>query len=378
MNIENIQEGQIFKNYKAICESLGVNTKTGKSKQLQLKDWERYFKYSKDGYNFIINEIYDAPSEKEDLRSRGNNSLEHADKMDDTLLYILSKQDDGELFLTINRLLLEMKMINSNFSFGNRHKKKVSNYLNIEESIIEEFFNTSKRTLKSNIESMLDRLESKSLIYWQKVKTVCIAKSIVSENELGNITVDTDITYDEFDNEHIKLSTTTREILKYRMATDREIELILEVEDEVMQQLNCKNKQELVVKNKWDLFMKETNQILRKKANILFRYDSYKIIRNKNKISKEVEKVDNITSEDIIKSLSMLNLNNDVQNQLLANWKRRNEKANLEISLGLNTKNNVLRSDESFVDKGSILINNFINIKQPNFIDELKYVKANA
>lgn len=379
MNIKNLKVGQIYKNYKAICNALGVNAKTGKSKQLQMKDWERYFKYSKDGYNFIIDEIYKSPIEKIDLRSNGNNSLEHAQKMDDMLLFILGNQSDGELFLTINRLLLEMNMINSNFAFGNRNKKKVSNYLDIEESFVEEFFNTSKRTFKSNIESMLDRLENKSLIYWSKVKTVCIASSHVPINAMGEIKVKTNITYDEFDNEEINLSTKTSEVLEYRVATDEEIELILNVESEIMEKLNCKSKQELVVKDKWNIFMKQTNEILLEKANILFRYDSYKIIRNKNKLNKEAEKVERyLTKEDIIKGLDMFSLNKDVQNQLLSNWKKRHDRAVCDVAFGISKKDTNLRSNENYIENGDTLIHTFINSEHEDIVNELKRTKLNV
>lgn len=376
MNIENLEVGKVYKNYKTMCEALGVNPKTGKSKQLQMQDWERYFKYSKDGHNFIINEIYASPTEKVDLRSNGNNMLPHAQKMEDMLLYILSKQEDGELFLTINKLLLEMNMINSNYAFGNRNKKKVSNYLNIEESFVEEFFNTSKRTFRNNMESMLDRLENKSIIYWHKVKTVCVAKSITNSNELGDIKVNAKITVDEYDNEEIELTTSTNEILDYRIATDEEIELILEVEDEVMNQLNCKSKQELVVKDKWNIFMRQTNEILQERANILFRYDSYKIIRNKNKINREVEKIDPMTEDEIIKSLDMFSLNIDVQRQLLGHWENRHVNAIKEIITGKVNSQIKLRSDENFLENGSILIGNFISNVAPNIINELKRVKV--
>ena len=41
--MKQINEGQIFKNYKKLCEYLEEQVRTGKSKQLQLKDWNRYF-----------------------------------------------------------------------------------------------------------------------------------------------------------------------------------------------------------------------------------------------------------------------------------------------------------------------------------------------
>lgn len=67
--IRNLTVGQVFKNYKALCEFLGEAVKTGKSKQLQVKDWERFFVSHKEGNKIIIDEIYETPLEKVDGRS---------------------------------------------------------------------------------------------------------------------------------------------------------------------------------------------------------------------------------------------------------------------------------------------------------------------
>lgn len=364
MNINNVKEGQIFKNYKAICAALGINPKTGKSKQLQLKDWERYFTYSKDGYNFIINEIYDTPMEKVDNRGGANNVLAHSKKMDDTLTYMLNCQPNGELFMTMNRLLEAMKMINSNYRFGNSNRRKVSNYLDIEEAFVEEFFDITKRTLKSNIESMLNRLESKALIYWHKVKMVCVATGQIQTNELGKAKVNYEYVVDEYDNEQIKLSTETSEELRYRIATDEEIKLISQIEGEIMDDLKCENKQELVVKNKWEIFRKSVNRILNEKANIIFYYDSYKIIRNEDRLAREANKVD------------ILSLNKDVQNQLLNNAAKRKDKSSIEFVLGKKSLKNKIRSDDKYIAYNLELIDNFIDFEHENIIDSLKQTKS--
>lgn len=374
MNIENLEVGKVYKNYKALCEVLGEKPVTSNSKKAQIKEWERYFSYIKDGNKIIIKEVYDTVHNKIDNRG-GNNKLAHAQRMDDTLTYIINKQDDGQLLMTMTKLLKEMKMINSNFIFGNRHKKKVSVYLDIEEAYIEEFFNTSKRTFKSNIESMLDRLEGKSMVYWSKVKTVCIARSTTNKNSLDEVKVNAEIVVDEFDNEHIELSTDTSETLEYRIATDEEVELIMGIEDYVMEQiLNCKDKQEIVVKDKWSIFKKHVNKLLLEEANILYYYDSYKIIRNKNKLSRIANQIE-LNEDDIIQSLNLLDLNSDVQKQLLTNWERRQHKAivNDEAKKGNKFR---LRTTDAYMENGSILISNFINTKHNYIVDDLKYTKV--
>lgn len=76
INYNLLQVGQQFKNYKAVCEYIGDVQKTGKGKQLQVKEWERHFKWinpidSKTGkktHKFVITQVYTEPLEKIDKR----------------------------------------------------------------------------------------------------------------------------------------------------------------------------------------------------------------------------------------------------------------------------------------------------------------------
>lgn len=63
-NMNNVNLGQEFKNYKELCTYLGEQEKGGKSRDLQIKDWERYFSFEKQGHKFIITDVYDTPKEK--------------------------------------------------------------------------------------------------------------------------------------------------------------------------------------------------------------------------------------------------------------------------------------------------------------------------
>lgn len=67
----NMIIGQKFKNYKELCDYLKEPVKTGKSKQLQILNWGRYFEYEKDGHKFIITDVYETPKEK--TQRTGNN-----------------------------------------------------------------------------------------------------------------------------------------------------------------------------------------------------------------------------------------------------------------------------------------------------------------
>ena len=52
-----------IKNYKMLCELLGQEVKSGKSKKYQLEDFARYFEWEKSGQKFIISDIYSLPFE---------------------------------------------------------------------------------------------------------------------------------------------------------------------------------------------------------------------------------------------------------------------------------------------------------------------------
>ena len=73
VNLELLQVGTKVK-YATLCEAFGVEKKTGKSKQLQMKEFERYIKMEKEGTWFNIVEIYSEPKEKVDGRKDNGKS----------------------------------------------------------------------------------------------------------------------------------------------------------------------------------------------------------------------------------------------------------------------------------------------------------------
>lgn len=108
MNIDNLKEGQIVKNYKELCLLLDEAIKSGKSKKLQLDDWLRYFEYTREGNKYIIEKIHKEILPKEDARENGNNSRYQED-ISILLLDLLSQSEDGELFLSAGMLLKKIR-----------------------------------------------------------------------------------------------------------------------------------------------------------------------------------------------------------------------------------------------------------------------------
>lgn len=75
MNIEKLYVGLTFKNYKVLCEELGIEIKNSSgTKNAQFKILAQYCKFEKSGQKIIITEIYETPIPKYDGRGKNPNS----------------------------------------------------------------------------------------------------------------------------------------------------------------------------------------------------------------------------------------------------------------------------------------------------------------
>ncbi|MBS4539796.1 hypothetical protein GOQ27_15080 [Clostridium sp. D2Q-11] len=63
-----LEEGQVIKNYKQLCNLLDVEPTKGKGRKYHIKEFERYCKYHKTGHKFIVDEVYSEPKPKTDGR----------------------------------------------------------------------------------------------------------------------------------------------------------------------------------------------------------------------------------------------------------------------------------------------------------------------
>ena len=82
---EKLKIGQVIKNYKELCKILNEKKRSGKSKILQIKNWERYFTFERNIIQYIVTEIYDYPMPKINLHKKEfeqlNISIENENKI---------------------------------------------------------------------------------------------------------------------------------------------------------------------------------------------------------------------------------------------------------------------------------------------------------
>lgn len=59
MRLENLAEGMRVPNYRRLCDLLEEPIKDGNSKNAQVREWERFFSYERQGNAFLITEIFE-------------------------------------------------------------------------------------------------------------------------------------------------------------------------------------------------------------------------------------------------------------------------------------------------------------------------------
>ncbi len=105
--------GQEVKNYGALCELLGEKTLAGNSKAAQLKRWERYFSYEKQGQKFVIKELHELPLSHVDGRKLKVGI--YVNYIECLLMDYLAKQNGNPIFLSKLDWCLRLGMMNNRF-----------------------------------------------------------------------------------------------------------------------------------------------------------------------------------------------------------------------------------------------------------------------
>ena len=131
MNTDALFVGMNIKNYKELCMLTNEETKTGKSKILQLENFSRFINWHKIGQKFIIDEIYDSPKEKQDKRSSGNNNV-YCKYIEIILLNHLSHCDNNVNSLTFCKWYEILGMVGHDY---NKYYSDMDKLLEFEDNL---------------------------------------------------------------------------------------------------------------------------------------------------------------------------------------------------------------------------------------------------
>ena len=182
MNKVNI--GQVFKNYKELCAYLGEQEKGGKSRDLQIKDWERYFSFEKQGHKFIITDVYDTPKEKvrkqrkvEDkprkkykTENYTSNNIKNIKSMIELLSELLGTCEyDGKFYSYTSWycdvLSLFDRKISDSIYYSDEELEKICNEYHISNTrLYKDYISSTKSLLKDMLLKSLKHMEKKDLI----------------------------------------------------------------------------------------------------------------------------------------------------------------------------------------------------------------------
>lgn len=172
INISQLNVGMVVKNYKQMCELLEQPVCVGKSKQYQIKTWERYFDYYKEGQKFIITQIYDTPLPDNDGRKL-RDSL-YTKYIEVLLMRYLASCNDCSADITKKQLYKLIGLIPNTYEnysdeFGKRVQNKMKNEYQqeVDEESIQIFCQKTNLKLNSIITSALESMKRRMLITYQ-------------------------------------------------------------------------------------------------------------------------------------------------------------------------------------------------------------------
>ena len=361
MNTNNLKENMTVKNYKELCELIDEPQKVGKSKQLQLSNWRKYFEFKKDKNKFIIKEVYESP-----------NTLTYSEKVELLLLHLMSTSEHSNytIFAPKTTILEQLHIINREYRYTRQNVEKLSNDINIDSKVISDFFNSVSSSINYQLEKVLKSLTKRGLIEFLLINMVCCTEREYDINDV------------EINNKNI-----------YRKATVEEIEFLLHVKRTVFNELECESVQDTIKKGKYDKYIKRCTELF-SVEDINFFYKAYEIVFSKKHINTTIDKYVEkykLTHEQRYNMIQETNIEH--MNSIITNATNRKTKAIVKrkelilddllglfghtiesMSHSLNMSNSsleliLLRSDENYVDNieklTQLLIKNNITYENP-------------
>lgn len=161
MNIKNLYENQIIKNYKELCSILEIKETTGGARQKQLKELSTYCRYEKNGNKYIILEIYKSPIiALSDLKQ-----TKYIKQLSNIIIEYLYNNNNN-IQIPLFKLLTVLGIANSNYEVVNSYRKEFSQINNIQLASIYYFYSNTKMEFKRIVERCLNNLRSRRVLNW--------------------------------------------------------------------------------------------------------------------------------------------------------------------------------------------------------------------
>lgn len=314
MMVNKLYNGQIFKNYKALCKELEIPVKSSSnSKDAQFKELECFCKFHKDGHKFVIDEVYEEPKEKLDGRGKSEGSKRSIyGNLIQLLITDLLAQCNGQISISRGWLMRSIGMTNSNYNFCGEKITELSKHIEMNEKVIYDFYNTNNSNFKSTIETALNNLMDKRVVMYNTIIKVV-------------------------------------EIEKYsspRNASELELKIIMDCEKDALDEFGYNKLSEIRTSKHWKSFKHKVKNKLGRVSNIKYYFTAYDITVNEKYIEKERDALINLLLEDAKREECKTELNQKVLENIVMNAQIRREKAKLFTS----SRYTKFRDDDSYID----------------------------
>lgn len=346
MKIKNLKIGQVLKNYKELCTILEIEPTTGKSKQLQLKELERYCKHHKEGNKIIIDEIYSKELKKMDRRSnnKGGNNVKYVGDMEYLILSLLNKFNISKrerVGFSKNLLFSHCGLINENYRVIKGNTLRFSQLVDMPVQTINECFDYTNNRMLKTLQSALNRMQRQALITWSNGYNMVLI--------------------DDKGQEYLEVASVEAE------------KIIMSIERSLMLEMGHKNKRFIFTSGQWNLFKeKATEQLKELYPNLSYYYDNISFNYNNKDIKNALKEYETIDKKQVKQDV-----NNKFSKSLDGTIDRRHKKATDGISWGnyIETIKNY-RKSENYPIEQKKLKNTMINNDSEKVVLKSDYDKT--
>ncbi|OLS37921.1 hypothetical protein BTR22_05270 [Alkalihalophilus pseudofirmus] len=339
MNISNLTEGQIIKNYRELCVVLGIKYKEGSdSRKAQITELETYCDFEKKGHKYIITKIFNERKQKIDGRGKSEGSRSNNGKYSPyfkPLLLNMVAREGGEIIKTKNQLFKETKLVNINYSYCGENIPQLSLLLEIDERVIYDFYNINSSNLRSTVESSLKSLENQAYIIYEKVACVCTTNN------------------------------------NHRLATADEKDLIVKSLGYALDDYNFKSLSQARQSSQWKEFRKCINRHLNSlsERKLSYSYDAYRITLNEERLIRDHKALLDIKLDIREEEFNKNELNATVYLENIKSAEKRHKG-------GFHSqKFSSVRMKKDYIPKMKKLVEYLIDDHAPNIIGKIKEMK---
>ena len=364
MKLDNLEVGQVVKNYKELCGLLDIEPKTGNAKKYQLIDIERHLKYEKQGHKFVIVELLLAPEEKKG-KGGSNNTLPFIDEMELLVIDLLFDSDEV-LIISNSKLLKELWIVNKHYHSFMDKKEELAKKLNMTVDFVYDYYDVTNSTFKSAIDTVMKRLSNKKLIIHEKIMMVEKVRTGVRVISSG-VPAASDLF--DYDAETNKVS---RKIIKletdFRPANDNERHSILKIENDILlNDFNTNNIQDVFLKGKINEYYIKLNDRLWKELNIKRAYIANRITINHQALHKEVDRqINKLMYLDTVMQCSL---------KLMKRLNENSIKRHHDSFFKKDSVKNIMRRNENYIKNNFTLTDNLIDGRTIEIIEVPKVKK---